>query len=50
MRIVTGAYNGNVTGAAANGTGAQTYNVLVSGSSSPVGTLVINTRFTATRR
>jgi hypothetical protein len=50
IRLVTGGYNGTVSGSSANGTGAQTYNIVVSGTGTGVGTLTITSRFTATRR
>jgi hypothetical protein len=49
IRLQTGGYNGSISGGTATGTGAQTYNIVVSGTSSPVGTLTLTSRFTATR-
>jgi hypothetical protein len=50
VRLLTGGFNATVTGTSATGTGAQTYNVFVAGTSTPVGTIVVSSRLTATRR
>ena len=50
IKLQTGGYNGSVNGTTASGTGAETFNVFVSGTSTPVGTLIVNSRFTASRR
>jgi hypothetical protein len=50
IRILTAGINGNVSGSTATGTAAETYNVNVAGTTSAVGTLTLNSSFSATKR
>jgi len=47
--LVADAFSGTVAGNTANGTEAETYNVVVSGTSSGVASLTLNSNFTMTR-
>ena len=49
IRLVSDSISGTVSGNSANGTGADSYNVFVSGTGGGVGVLVDNYSFTATR-
>lgn len=49
IRLLTGSINATISGTTANGTTAQTYNVL-GPFGSPVGTVTLNGSFNATRR
>jgi hypothetical protein len=51
LKLLTGGYNATLTSnTRATGTGAQTYNIFVAGTSTPVGTVSVTTQLTATRR
>ena len=50
IRVQTGTLNTTLSGATLSGTSATQYNVVVSGTTSPVGTLTLNTTFTVTRQ
>lgn len=49
FRLQTGGVNATVRGNTATGTGAETYNVFVAGTNTTVGTLIINSSFSATK-
>ena len=49
-RLQTGGINGNISGSTATGTAAQSYNVVIAGTGTPMGSLILNSSFAATRR
>ena len=49
-RLQTGGVNATINGSTATGTAAESYNVFVAGTNSAVGTLIINSSFSANKR
>jgi hypothetical protein len=49
FKLQTGGINATVSGNRATGTGAESYNIFVAGTSTTVGSMVINSNFSATK-